>query len=161
MAPKNPLKLYQDVQIESLAHGGRRVDLVVVLYDHVVENLREARVFLEASNYLECGRRCSKALTILAGLRETLDFENGEPVASNLLKFYNVVTSKIIGAQSQKNTALLVEASGLVESVRSAWVQVSLPTHAVSSELATPSKIADASRASATAPSGAGVVAAV
>ena len=161
MAPKSLLKMYQDVQVESLAHGGRRVDLVVVLYDHVVESLREAKVFLEASDYLECGRRCSKALTIIAGLRETLDFEHGEPVASNLLKFYNVVSSKIIGAQAQKNVALLTEANELVESVRSAWIQVSSTSQTLGAEPAASSKIADASRVSAAAPSGAGVAAAV
>ena len=161
MAPKNHLKLYENVRIESVAHGGRRVDLVVTLYDHVVQSLSEAKIFLKQEKYLECGRSCSRALTILAGLRETLDFEHGEPVATSLLKFYNVVTSKVIGAQTRKNDALLSEAIELVESVKSAWSHLASKQVETSTQKAVVSKLVDAHKASAAAPSGAGVAAAV
>ena len=163
MAPRNSLKMYQDVQIESVAHGGRKADLVVVLYDHLIQHLAEAEILMGNNNFLEAGRRCSKALTIIAGLRETLDFEHGEPVAGNLLKFYNAVTSKVIGAQTRKDASWLAEAAALVRSVREAWAQLASQADEglVRSPMAVSSRHVDAVEASAAALSGAGVAAAV
>jgi len=164
MAPKNSLKMYQDVQIESVALGGRSADLVVVLYDHLIQHLGEAEILMSKSDYLEAGRRCSKALTIIAGLRETLDFEHGEPVAGNLLKFYNAVTSKIIGAQTRKDSKWLGEAAALVLSVREAWSHLAsqgVDHKQKKSFAAVSSRHVDAVEVSAVALSGAGVAAAV
>jgi len=160
MAPHSVLKAYKDVQIESVAHGGRGAELVVMLYDGILEALGQARLFMERKQHFECGRQCSKALTILAGLRETLDFEHGEPVASNLLSFYNSVTSKIIGAQTRKDDAWLDEAVALVQSVREAWAQLAIQAATASKPALTPGHV-DTSRSSAVVPSGAGVAAAV
>ena len=160
MAPRSVLKAYTDVQIESVAHGGRGVELVVSLYDGVIDSLSQAHLFMERKEYRDCGRQCSRALTILAGLRETIDFENGEPVASSLLKFYNAVTSKIIGAQTRKDAAWLLQASQHLKSVREAWVELASQRPPKSQSVVIPSSV-DTSRSSAAVPSGAGVAAAV
>jgi flagellar protein FliS len=160
MAPHSVLKAYKDVQIESVAHGGRGAELTVMLYDGILEALGQARIFMERKDYRDCGRQCSKALTIIAGLRETLDFEHGEPVASNLLSFYNVITSKIIGAQTRRDHGLLEEAAVLVRSVREAWAQLAMQAAIASKPAVTPGHV-DTSRSSAVVPSGAGVAAAV
>lgn len=160
MAPRTLLKAYTDVQIESLAHGGRRADLVVALYDGIIDSLKQARLFMERKEHRDCGRQCSKALTIIAGLRETIDFDNGEPVASSLLKFYNAVTAKIIGAQTRKDPQWLSEAVQLVQSVREAWAQLAVQSAIADKPAATPGHV-ETSRSSAAVPSGAGVAAAV
>ncbi len=160
MAPHSVLKAYKDVQIESVAHGGRGAELVVMLYDGILEALGQAELFMERKEYRDCGRQCSKAMTIIAGLRETLDFEHGEPVASNLLSFYNVITSKIIGAQTRRDHGLLEEAAALVRSVREAWAQLAIQAAVASKPAVTPGHV-DTSRSSAVVPSGAGVAAAV
>jgi flagellar protein FliS len=160
MAPHSVLKAYKDVQIESVAHGGRGAELVVMLYDGIHEALGQARIFMERKEYRDCGQQCSKALVIIAGLRETLDFEHGEPVASNLLSFYNVITSKIIGAQTRRDYGLLEEAAALVRSVREAWAQLAVQAAVASRPAVTPGHV-DTSRSSAVVPSGAGVAAAV
>jgi flagellar protein FliS len=160
MAPHSVLKAYKDVQIESVAHGGRGAELVVMLYDGILEALGQAQHFAYRREYRDVGRQCSKALTILAGLRDTLDFEHGEPVASNLLSFYNIITSKIIGAQTRREYGLLDEAVSLIRSVREAWAQLAVQAAVVSKPAVTPGHV-DTSRSSAVVPSGAGVAAAV
>jgi len=63
-------------------------------------------------------------MTIVSGLRETLDFEAGSPVAQDLLKFYNSLTSQIIHSQTQKDLLLLDKCVDWVKSVREAWVEL-------------------------------------
>ena len=160
MAPRSVLKAYTDIQIESVAHGGRGAELVVSLYDGVIDSLSQAHLFMERKEYRECGRQCSRALTILAGLRETIDFENGEPVAGSLLKFYNAVKSKIIGAQTRRESKWLQEASDHVKSVREAWAQLAAQGGPRSQPAVTSGSV-ETSRSAAVALSGAGVAAAV
>ena len=159
MAPPSVLKAYRDVDLQSVAHGGRGVDLVLALYDGMIDAIGQASIFMERKEYRECGRQCSRALTILAGLRETLDFERGEPVASALLRVYNVAASKIIGAQTRRDASWLGEARSTLESVREAWAQLSArgtgPAEAVIAGYV------GAGKATAVASSGAGVAAAV
>jgi len=160
MAPHSASRAYRDVGSQSIAHGGRGVDLVIALYDGVIDALGQAQILMERKEYRECGRQCSRALTILAGLRETLDFDQGEPVASGLLRLYNAVTSKIIGAQTRKDATWFSEAKSSMTSVREAWVELSAKERSVATKAVT-SGYVDAPKASAVAPSGAGVAAAV
>lgn len=159
MAPRSVLKAYQDADVESVAHGGKGVDLVLALYDGMIDAVGQASIFMERKEYGDCGRQCSRALTILAGLRETLDFERGEPVASALLRVYNVATSKIIGAQTRRDASWLSEAKSTLELVRSAWAELSA-RGAVPAEAVIAGYVG-AGKATAVAPSGAGVAAAV
>ena len=160
MAPHSVSKAYRDVEAESVALGGRGVDLVLALYSGVIDAIGQAEIFMSRKEYHDCGRQCSRALTILAGLRETLDFERGEPVASSLLRLYNSVTSKIIGAQTRRDVTWFQEARVTMGSVREAWAELAASTTPVRSK-AMISGYVGAPQASAVAPSGAGVAAAV
>ena len=160
MAPRSALQAYQDADMQSVAHGGRGIDLVLALYNATIDAIGQAEIFMSRKEYHDCGRQCSRALTILAGLRETLDFELGEPVASALLRLYNSVTSKIIGAQTRRDVTWFQEAKATLSSVREAWAELAARTTPVRTK-AVLSSYVDAPLASAVAPSGAGVAAAV
>ena len=160
MAPHSVSKAYRDIESQSVAHGGRGVDLVVALYDGAIDAIGQAELFMSRKEYRDCGRQCSRALTILAGLRETLDFDRGEPVASALLRLYNSVTSKIIGAQTRRDVAWLREAKVTLGSVREAWAEIATRDHVVRTKAVTAAHV-DAPKVSAAALSGAGVAAAV
>jgi len=160
MAPHSVSKAYREIESQSVAHGGRGVDLVLALYDGVIDAIGQAEIYMSRKEYRDCGRQCSRALTILAGLRETLDFDQGEPVASGLLRLYNVATSRIIGAQTRRDVAWLREAKVTLASVREAWAEIAARETTVRTKAVT-AGTADTRKASAAALSGAGVAAAV
>ena len=126
MAPRltKGIQVYQSLESESIAHGGKGAQLVVLLYDGIVESLVAARGHIERKEFREGGRQFTRALTIISGLRETLDFEAGSPVAHDLLKFYNSLTSQAIHAQTQRDLALLDKCVDWVKSVREAWIEL-------------------------------------
>jgi len=142
-----------------MVHGATGVGLVVLLYDTLVDELTQAQLLLANKKYQDCGRHCAKALTILAGLRETLDFERGEPVSGRLLAFYNAVTSKIMGAQVRRDPTCLAQAIELVASVRDAWRQLAASQGSSGPTKVTAIRCVDGLQSSAAAPSGAGVAA--
>jgi len=123
MAPKyrNGIHVYKSVESETTAHGGKGAELIVLLYDGVIESLAAARGHLERKDFRKAGSCFTRAMTIISGLRETLDFEAGAPVAQDLLKFYNAITTQVIHAQTQRDLALLDKCIDWVRSVREAW----------------------------------------
>jgi len=126
MAPvfKNGLKAYKAVETESTVHGGKGAELIVLLYDGITESLVAGKAHLERKEYREVGQHFARALTIISGLRETLDFDNGQPVAQDLLRFYNALTSQIIHAQTRRDLELIDQCVSWVKSVRDAWGEI-------------------------------------
>jgi len=150
---------YGGVHIDSIVHGASGTGLVVLLYDVLVDELTQAQILLTNRSYQACGERCARAITIIAGLRETLDFERGEPVSGKLLAFYNALTSKIMGAQVRRDPAWLGEALRLADSVREAWRSLEESRRHRTSAEVTATRRVDDLQSSAAASSGAGVAA--
>ena len=118
------LNAYQQVQTESLAHGGRGAELVVMLYDGVLEALASAVGCMKRKEWQPASRNFTRAMTITAGLRESLDFERGNPVADDLMRFYNSLTAQLIDAQIHRNTEKVEQCLTWVREVRSSWQQL-------------------------------------
>ena len=126
MAPKlrTGIHAYKAVESEATAHGGKGVELIVLLYDGMVDSLSAAQGHLGRKEYKSAAGSFTRAMTIISGLRETLDFESGAPVAQDLLKFYNALTSQIIHAQTRRDPALLGKCIDWIKSVREAWSEL-------------------------------------
>jgi len=126
MAPRlaKGIQAYRELETETIAHGGKGAQLVVLLYDGIVESLVTARGHTERKEFRDASQHFTRAMTIVSGLRETLDFEGGSPVAQDLLKFYNSLTLQIIHAQTRRDVALLGKCVDWVKSVREAWLEL-------------------------------------
>lgn len=118
------LRAYRSVGSESMAHGGKGAELVVMLYDGILESLCKSRGHMERKEYAELGHQYSRALTIIAGLKETLDFDRGQPVADQLLEFYNALTVQLLKARTSRDFVALDACIELVRSVRSSWEEL-------------------------------------
>jgi len=129
MGNAQAIRAYTVASQESLVHGSSGAQLVVMLYDGVIDAIKNAAEL--ADNTLDFGpfgRQITRALSIIGGLRETLDFEGGQPVAGYLLDFYNAITSKILMAQQKRDKDALLECARLVGNVRESWVKLSTLT---------------------------------
>ena len=66
-------------------------------------------------------KQVSKVLQILLALRSFLDFENGEPVASQLDETYTSLLAAIRRASESKNLTDLRKLASTLEMLLSAW----------------------------------------
>jgi len=121
MVHRSALRAYQQVQSESMAHGGGGAELVVLLFDGIVESLSQAAICMSEKQWLPCGRHIARAQTIIAGLRETLDFERGRPVSDDLLAFYNAVSAQLVQIQIQRDNVGMARVIGHLRELRDAW----------------------------------------
>lgn len=123
------IQAYQQVQTESRSP----LELVVMLYDGALASVVQARDAAARGDVRQRGAAVSKALSIVGGLRETLDQDQGGAVAIELERLYDYVTRRLLDVTARQDIAALTEVHALLTKVRDAWHQIATrPQQAVS-----------------------------
>ncbi len=99
------------------------VGLVVILYDLLLKDLREAVLALAASDVERRASAIRHSLLVLQQLQGTLDMEHGGPVATNLEQFYNFTRAKLLEGQIKASSEIFEQQITFVVSIREAWQQ--------------------------------------
>lgn len=111
-------RIYQD----SAIRGATPIELVILLYDSVIEDLRRAVAAMQTSDIEARGNQVSHALMVLQQLQGTLDFERGGSAARQFEQFYNLVRAKLLEAQMRGSPDLLRQQIRFMSEVRDCWV---------------------------------------
>jgi flagellar protein FliS len=99
-------------------------DLVVILYDMLVGDLRQAIDAMRNEHVEDRSIRLKHALAILQLLEGSLDMENGGITAQHLSQFYSHIRRQMLVAQFGRNPDILQQQITLLLDVREAWQQV-------------------------------------
>lgn len=126
----NPITTYR----ENTAAGSNPVHLVVMLYEQIIKDLREAVAAMRANNIEVRAQAIDHALLVTAHLQGTLNFEQGGEVARNLDRFYTVLQSTMLEAQFQNTPELLEAQIQHLLGLREAWTQVERTVSGVPAE---------------------------
>ena len=100
------------------------VQLVCMLYDRLVADLRRAIEAIESKDIEARSGEIKHALLILQHLEGSLDRQRGGEAAVNLARFYQVARSRIVEGHAKVDPAIFHEQIALFQDVRSAWEQV-------------------------------------
>jgi flagellar protein FliS len=111
---------YQEVDVGTATP----LHLVSMLYDAAICSLEEARGCMERKDISGRSRAINKCNAIIAELQSSLNMKEGGDIASSLNRLYDYMKSTLLRASVEQNTALIVEVSGLLENLRSAWRQI-------------------------------------
>jgi flagellar protein FliS len=111
---------------ETGAAGANPIELVALLYDVLLDDLRRAIQAMRAHNVEARTFELQHALRVLEQLQGSLNIEEGGEVANNLEQLYSIVRAKIIEAQWKVSEQILQSQVSLLTPVRDAWKQVSL-----------------------------------
>ncbi len=121
MAGNTALKQYQQVGTEGQVTDADGHRLVMLLFEGALERINAARAALEAGNLARKGELIGKAVTILGGLRETLDFEAGGEVAENLDLLYGYMQRRLLEAHVKNQDEGMAEVIDLLRPLAEAW----------------------------------------
>ena len=111
---------YQEVGVNT----STPVHLVVMLYDAAIRSLEEARGHMERKDVSGRSRAINKCNAIISELQSSLNLRGGGQIASSLNRLYEYIRMTLLRAGMEQNPDLLVEVSGLLESLNSAWRQI-------------------------------------
>ena len=121
MALQNSYSSYKETQIKTASP----VDLIILLYDGMLKNLRKGEAGLQdGDRYVDSASHLMKAMAIVTELIGIINPTVSPKLANGLLGSYQHVLGLIGDALKEKDRAPLAEAAEIISSLRSAWLEV-------------------------------------
>lgn len=116
---------YRMVDLEAKAAASSPYELVLVLFDGLLDELARARGHIEHKRYQQKGRSLEKCLNILNGLSGALDYENGGEVVQGLARLYDYCIYRLSDVSVSLDVAGIDEVVRLLGILREGWEGVS------------------------------------
>lgn len=114
---------YSD-QLEQQVLCADPIELVGIMFDHLVASIGEARQHLQSGDRDARARSISKAMGLLGELARSLDEQRGGDIARNLALIYLFAAERLSLAHSKQIEAPLVEAIDALRPLRDAWKEL-------------------------------------
>ncbi|MDH4581042.1 flagellar export chaperone FliS [Pseudomonas sp. BN415] len=115
------LKQYQSVNTQAQAVDASPHRLIQMLMEGGLTRLAQARGAIERGQLAQKGELIGKAIAIIGGLRDGLNFEQGGDIAANLDALYAYMVSRLLEANLKSDAALVDEVAGLLRNVKTGW----------------------------------------
>lgn len=100
------------------------VELVVRLYEQMVEDLRQVAIAIARKDIELRSNRIKHAIIVVGHLQSSLNFDLGGAVAKDLDTFYNTLRDNLVALQFQPSHRGVAQLITDVLAVRAAWVEV-------------------------------------
>lgn len=123
----DPGETYRQVDVASRAGGASPHELIALLYEDLLRELRLAALATERRNYSLKSAKLTRALAILFALEAGLDFNRGGEVAETLSRFYRGARETIMRASLDHDPELLRDIAGNVAEIAESWRVIGLP----------------------------------
>ena len=120
----NSMKQYQTMKAEHAVSGADPHRLIVMLMQGVIEKIAAARGFLAQGKRPEKAQQISWAISIMDGLRMSLDKEKGGEIAQNLDDLYGYMEEQLLLANVKDDATRLEEVSSLMNTILSGWMEI-------------------------------------
>lgn len=115
-------RAYQNVGQHTAVIAGDPIDLVILLYDKLLQRFREVRVALERADISARGEACGKAIELIEkGLIGCLDMKQGGTIATQLRAQYARWMTMILRCNLSADPELLGSLEAEVKDILSAW----------------------------------------
>ena len=111
----------KDIYFESRVLSAEPVELVRIMYQAAIAEVRKARGHLASGDIARRSRAISKACEIVIELTHSLDRSNGGDLAARLGSLYEYIHSQLLTANMHQADQPLVEALGLLTTLGEAW----------------------------------------
>jgi flagellar protein FliS len=118
------LKSYAKVHYRANVEIASPHRLIDMLYEGAIERIVQAKGAMEFGNVELKGNKINSAVSIVGGLRESLNTDAGGDLAMNLDNLYVYIQGLLSAAHMKNDPSKLDEAMTLLADLRSAWKQI-------------------------------------
>lgn len=115
------LNQYRQVGTQSGVASASPHRLIQMLMEGALEKINLAKGYMQRGETALKGSHISWAISIIDGLRMSLDKEAGGEIAQNLDDLYDYMGRRLAEANLDNNEAMLDEVAGLLLEIKSAW----------------------------------------
>jgi len=95
--------------------------LIQMLIDGSIEKLNRAKFFLNDKNTAQKGTQISWAISIIGGLKASLDMQNGGDIANNLSDLYDYCTVTLAQANVENDEAKIDSVLSVLNEIKIGW----------------------------------------
>ena len=129
---RNALDQYSRNAVQTGVESASPHRLIQMLMEGALGKIAAAKGNMEHGNIQVKGDQIGSAISILDGLKSSLDKEKGGEIAQNLDDLYVYMERRLIEAHSNNDTTILDEVSDLLRQIKEAWDAIG--DHAAASE---------------------------
>ena len=120
------IQKYQNTDMYSKVEASSKHGFVQIVLEELSQNLKILKYSIENEQKLSKNKSKSFAriITSLSILMSSLDFEKGEPIASNLFSLYEYCKKEVLASYKNLDTKGLDDTIVIVEDILSAWTEI-------------------------------------
>ena len=120
------IKEYEYADINSKLEGCTKHDFIKIVLEELYKNLKSLKYSIENEGKLSKTKSKSFAriITSITVLTSTLDFENGEPIASNLFSLYDFCRREVLDSYKNLTTKGIDDSINVIDDILSAWKEI-------------------------------------
>ena len=120
------IKQYEHSDINSKLENASKHDFIKIVLEELSKNLKSLKYAIENDGKLSKTKSKSFAriITSLTVLTSSLDFENGEPIASNLFNLYDFCRREVLDSYRNLSTKGIDDSIIVIDDILSAWKDI-------------------------------------
>lgn len=118
------LKAYSNINIQTGIEGASPHRLIQMLLEGALARITKAKGHMKKNAWAKKGEDISSAISIIGGLRDSLDHKVGGDLAKNLDSLYEYMTYRLMEANVKNDISMLDEVNGLLMEIKTAWDQI-------------------------------------
>jgi len=118
---RNALDQYSENAVRTGIESASPHRLIQMLLEGALDKIAAARGHMERGEIQPKGEQVGSAISIIEGLKSSLDKDRGGEIARNLEDLYIYMERRLIEANRDNDTALLDEVSDLLRQIKEAW----------------------------------------
>ena len=117
----NALNQYKKVGLHGGVESASPHRLIQMMFEGALEKIQTAKTHIENNEIAGKGEQISWAISIIDGLRVSLDKSAGGDIAENLDMLYDYMSRRLLEANLNSDVTILDEVAGLISEIKSAW----------------------------------------
>ncbi|TRO20797.1 flagellar export chaperone FliS [Ectopseudomonas mendocina] len=121
MYASSALKQYQSVNTQARVVDASPHRLIQMLLEGGLTRIAQARGAMERGQTALKGELIGKSIAIVAGLRDSLDLQQGGELAGNLDGLYEYMIARLTEANISNEPTVLEEVAGLLRDIKAGW----------------------------------------
>ena len=120
------MKEYKDVDLETKVVGNNKHNFVKLVLEDILKNLKSLSFCIDQDkpDLKIKSKNFSQILSGIMILQTSLDFENGEPIASNLFNLYEYCRKEVISNYTQNKIDGINSSISVIDDILDGWKQI-------------------------------------
>lgn len=115
---------YKKIGVSSNIDDASPYRLILMLMDGALARIASAKGHIDRNEIAAKGETIGRAISIIDGLRVSLDKDTGGEIVDNLDDLYNYMESRLLEANVNSDIEVLDEVTHLLNEIKSAWVEI-------------------------------------